>query len=281
MITVLHPGIYSTIQDLGRKSYAHNGVPISGVMDAYSAKIGNQLLCNEPDNAVIEITFGGAKFQFEKETNICISGANFTPMIDSKPIVMHQVVKVEKGMILTFKKRKNGVRTYLCVLGGIQSEVVLQSRSFYKGITANSVLKKGDKLFIETNLLKPQITNAKIKLEVEHFTSKVIRCSKGPEFDLLSAREQEKLFHKIFTISNNNNRMGYQLDELLENQLEPILTSGVLPGTVQLTPSGKLIVLMRDCQVTGGYPRVLQITEEGVNRLSQKTTGDKFSFSIK
>lgn len=281
MITVLHPGIYSTVQDLGRKGFADNGVPISGVMDSYSAKIGNQLLCNKPDDAVVEITFGGAKFQFEKETNICISGANFNPMIDSEPISMHKVVKVKEGVILTFNKRENGVRTYLCVQGGIQSEVVLKSRSFYKGITSSSVLKKGDRLFINTNLLERQITNAKIKLEAGHFTSGVIYCSKGPEFDLLSKKEQKELFDKTFTVSNNNNRMGYQLNELLENQLESILTSGVLPGTVQLTPSGRLIVLMRDCQVTGGYPRVLQITEEGINRLSQKTTGDKLIFSIK
>jgi allophanate hydrolase subunit 2 len=68
------------------------------------------------------------------------------------------------------------------------------------------------------------------------------------------------------------------LEESLENTVKSILTSGVLPGTVQLTPSGKLIVLMRDCQVTGGYPRVLQVSEKGINRLAQKTTGDTIEF---
>ena len=67
----------------------------------------------------------------------------------------------------------------------------------------------------------------------------------------------------------------------IENQLKPILTSGVLPGTVQLTPSGELIILMRDCQVTGGYPRVLQLTEEAINILAQKTTKDKIQFELK
>jgi len=67
---------------------------------------------------------------------------------------------------------------------------------------------------------------------------------------------------------------------LFKNQLTPILTSGVLPGTVQLTPSGKLIILMRDCQVTGGYPRILQLTESGINSLAQKSTNDKLQFRI-
>jgi allophanate hydrolase subunit 2 len=70
------------------------------------------------------------------------------------------------------------------------------------------------------------------------------------------------------------------LNETIPNTLPSILTSAVLPGTVQLTPSGKLIILMRDCQVTGGYPRVLQVSEESINRLSQKITGDKIQFVL-
>ena len=75
--------------------------------------------------------------------------------------------------------------------------------------------------------------------------------------------------------------MGYKLNEVLENNISSILTSAVLPGTVQLTPSGKLIVLMRDCPVTGGYPRILQISEKGINKLSQKSTGNRFKFVLK
>ena len=74
--------------------------------------------------------------------------------------------------------------------------------------------------------------------------------------------------------------MAYQLQESLENSLEPILTSGVLPGTVQLTPSGKLIILMRDCQTTGGYPRVLQLKESAINILAQKYTGQQIRFKL-
>ena len=83
-----------------------------------------------------------------------------------------------------------------------------------------------------------------------------------------------------FIISEDNNRVGYRLKESLENNLKPILTSSVLPGTVQLTPSGKLIVLMRDCQVTGGYPRILQLSNESIDKLAQKITGDMIRFKI-
>ena len=74
--------------------------------------------------------------------------------------------------------------------------------------------------------------------------------------------------------------MGYQLEEQIENSFFSMLTSSVLPGTVQLTPSGKLIILMRDCQVTGGYPRILQLSEASINSLAQKSSGDRFQFKI-
>jgi len=118
-------------------------------------------------------------------------------------------------------------------------------------------------------------------LDKAHFTSNTFFCSKGPEFDLLSKAQQQKLLSDEFTISNDNNRMGYRLKEPVENDLKSILTSGVLPGTVQLTPSGKLLVLMRDCQVTGGYPRVLQLTGQSINQLAQKTTSDRIKFELK
>ena len=83
-----------------------------------------------------------------------------------------------------------------------------------------------------------------------------------------------------FSISDDNNRVGYRLKESLKNNLSSILTSAVLPGTVQLTPSGKCIILLQDCQVTGGYPRILQLSEIAIARVSQKITGDKIQFIL-
>lgn len=280
MITVLNPGIYSTIQDFGRPGFANIGVPISGVMDSYSAKIGNQLLNNNREDAVVEITFGGCKFMFKKDMKICITGANFNMKIDDKETQMYSVLEVKKGSVLSFGKKVVGIRTYLCVQGGFLSEVVLTSKSYYNGITVNDILKKGDQLKMDTyNSLNLQ-TFSKIKIDKSHFKTNEIECDKGPEFELLSEEQQKALTNNLFTISNDNNRVGYRLVELFKNQLTPILTSGVLPGTVQLTPSGKLIILMRDCQVTGGYPRILQLTESGINSLAQKSTNDKLQFRI-
>ena len=82
-------------------------------------------------------------------------------------------------------------------------------------------------------------------------------------------------------VSKLNNRMAYQLSPLLKNKLGSILTGPVLPGTVQLTPSGQLIVLMKDCQTTGGYPRVLQLSEHAIYSLAQKSTANEIKFILR
>ena len=121
-------------------------------------------------------------------------------------------------------------------------------------------------------------SNAVIKDGQNHFHAKDLEVLKGPEFHLLDKIQLNTLFGSEFSIDNSSNRMAYQLQEELSNTLPEMITSLVLPGTVQLTPSGRLIILMRDAQVTGGYPRVLQLTEASINRLSQKIFGEKIRF---
>lgn len=280
MIKVLHPGIYSSVQDQGRRGFGKMGVPISGSMDAYSAEIGNVLLKNKRSEAVIEITFGMAKFEFTTDTFICVTGADFSPKLNEESLEMMTVYEVTKGSVLTFGKRKYGVRTYVAVQGGIQTETILKSRSFFKGITSQFQLKKGDELLILPKKPYKNRAYSKIKIFDELFSWNELECYPGPEFDQLNEAQKERLF-QAFTISEDNNRVGYRLNETIENDLKPILTSAVLPGTVQLTPSGKLIVLMRDSQVTGGYPRVLQLSEFSIDILSQKFAGNKIQLIIK
>lgn len=277
MIKVLHPGIFCSVQDRGRFGLAKTGIPTSGSMDATSAELGNSLLQNEKNCAVIEITFGQGKFQFEAPAYICLSGGDFSPKLNGEPIVMNKVYAVEKGTILSFGKRNYGARTYLAVQGGIDSEVVLGSRSFSSGITKTR-LEKGEELKISAKKDFFQSRNARVKSQ-EYFSSSVIDCFPGPEFEKLNQEQKLRLL-KPFSISEDNNRVGYRLNETIVNKLESILTSAVLPGTVQLTPSGKLIVLMRDCQVTGGYPRVLQLSESAISILGQKIKSDQIQFSL-
>ena len=109
------------------------------------------------------------------------------------------------------------------------------------------------------------------------FNDSEISVYQGPEFNFLSKKQQEEVFKTVFTVGLNN-RMAYQLQETIQNECPSIITSAVLPGTVQLTPSGKLIVLMKDCQTTGGYPRILQLDQKSIIKLAQKHTRDHIQF---
>ena len=281
MIKVLTSGFFSSIQDLGRIGFRGFGVPVSGAMDVYSAMLANRVLGNLDSDAVLEITFGKCKLQFNEPTIICISGAHFNPKLNGNTLRLNEAISVHKNEILTFDTPTYGVRTYLAVKNGFKTDVVFGSRSFYKGITRAASLKKNDMLPITKLSVEKVVTFSSVKNTPQHFETTVIEAYKGPEFEGLTAIQKEKLESLLFTISNENNRMGYRLKELIPNKLESMLTSAVLPGTVQLTPSGKLIILMRDCQVTGGYPRILQLTEGAINRLAQKTTNDTFQFQLK
>lgn len=280
MIKVLKAGFFASIQDKGRIGFAAVGIPVSGVMDRYAADIANSILNNPLEDAVLEITLGGIELQFLFDTFICLSGGDFSPQINGKPILMNSRINVLKNDILSFGKVSYGVRCYLSVKGGIQTEKVLKSRSFYKGITETSVIKKNTIFSIKETANEKVFANASVKILKSHFTTKEIQCIKGPEFYLLNEIQKKKLTQQVFTISNDNSRMGYRLNELFSNELPSILTSAVLSGTVQLTPSGKLIILMRDCQVTGGYPRILQLTSNAINQLAQKTTNSEIQFIL-
>lgn len=278
-IEVLQPGLFSTLQDSGRKGFMEYGVPVSGAMDSYASGMANLLLQNSPDAAVMEITQLGPELKFLGATQIVISGADLSPVINGNSIENNRVYNIQAADVLSFGKRIKGCRAYLAVKGGFKTECFLNSSSWYTGITAHTRLEKGMKLEYKITSVAKESTHAGIKTD-DYLTSEIVETFPGPEFELLSEEEKKILQNSAFTIDKNNNRMGIQLQEEIHNSLEPILTGPVLPGTVQLTPSGKLIILMKDGQTTGGYPRVLQLSEKGINMIAQKVMGEKISFKF-
>lgn len=278
MFKVLKSGFFLTVQDLGRFGYRDIGVPVSGAMDKIAVKRANVLLDNTPNDAVLEITMTGPTLLFEAATYICLSGAYLSPTLNNKPIENYQVTKVSEGDILSYGRLDNGFRSYMAIKGGIQTTAVLGSRSQYFPVTEGKSLRDGDEvLFTETTSFDPVLSAVKME---NHFGWDELEVFKGPEFSILSDTQLASLFSKSFTISKENNRMAYQLTELIQADQHSMLTSGTLPGTIQLTPAGRLIILMKDGQTTGGYPRILQLSEDAICALAQKKFGDSLSFKL-
>ncbi len=277
-IKVRKPGLYTTVQDMGRFGFRAYGVPVSGVMDTTSARMAQALVGNTEEEALLEITLRGPELYFGCTTLIAMTGANLSPQIDGKPVEMYQPYAITPGQVLSFGKPINGCRTYLAVKGGFQVEKVMDSFSWYQPVTPQSKLEKGDVIDVIETTYPHKPSHARVapadffQIQVEVFP--------GPEYDQLSKPVQQELISRHFHISNQAGRMGYRLKETLEHYQpqKDLLTSVVLPGTVQLTSGGGLIVLMRDCQTTGGYPRVLQLTKPAIDILAQKKPGDRVRF---
>lgn len=278
MLKVLKPGFFSTLQDKGRFAYRAKGVPVSGAMDFASTSKINLLLENNPNATVLEITMTGPTLLFEKCTYVALGGALLSPTLNNEPIYNNKVYKVEKGDILSYGRLEKGFRAYLAIKDGFKSLSVLGSSSQYYPITESNCIAELQEIpFDEVNFFEPKISELKMDdfLDLENLV-----VTKGPEFSMLNDKQLTQLFSKEFTVSKENNRMAYQLTEVIDGHSKTILTSATLPGTVQLTPAGKLIVLMKDGQTTGGYPRILQLTEEAICILAQKRTSDSLSFKL-
>lgn len=280
MIKILKKGLFTSIQDLGRMGYRNYGIPVSGVMDRNSAILSNVILGNKETDAVMEITLQGPEIQFLSATRIAVTGANLCTTINKEPLEMNKSISIQKGDIINFGERKSGVRSYLAVAGGLQTELVFGSRSYYEGITTKDIITNEDIIPFHSSF-KVGVSQYDVHKQ-NHSSisnSQVLKAYTGPEFELLNMNQQQELLNNAFTLGINN-RMAFQIQDLLPNQLKSIISSAVLPGTVQLTPSGKMLILMRDCQTTGGYPRILQLTEQSINLLAQKMQNEKVNFEL-
>lgn len=278
-VRVIKAGLYTSIQDNGRLAYTHYGVPQAGVMDRFSAAKANLLVNNSHNEAVLEITMLGPTLFFEGRVRFAISGAHFEVWLNGEQLDNDKAYTAIQGDTLQFKKIHKGFRAYLAFYGGIQAPIVLESKSHFKNITQQFKLADGDKLYVE-HYTKNKTEYARVSFRESNLFTDTIPVYKGPEYDCMSSQLQNKIANLLFTIDQNSNRMAVRFTEKLPNNLKGILTGPVIPGTVQLTPYGDILVLMRDAQVTGGYPRILQVSEDGMDRLSQKRPGERVNLSI-
>ena len=275
MIKVIQPGLFTTIQDGGRHGYRNIGIPTSGFMDQESAWAANKIVDNDREESLIEITLKGPTLLFNSNCTISITGGDFNPLINDKPIKMYESINVKLGDTLKINNTKNGARCYIAISGGINVKSIFGSKSFLSNISESYYLRKGDEIKISDNSNNKILNKNNLKFKL----NRSMEVFKGLELDLLSIKVRNMLFKNEFTIRTNS-RMAYNLEEKVQIGIKSIISSPVLPGSVQLTPSGKMIILHRDCQTTGGYPRILQLNKSSLNHLSQIKFNEKIKFSL-
>ncbi len=290
MIEIVKPGPLASVQDLGRHGHRQLGICPGGALDTLALTVANRLVGNEDGAAGLELTLGNCEIRFHAPTRIALTGDAFGARLDARPVPSGWSVPVEAGQVLRLQGQASGerpgLRTWLAVAGGIDVEPMLGSRSTdlkagFGGLEGRA-LRKGDRLPLgQSRLTEAQRARRAFGVRPPDNTfaddgATVLRVMAGPEaaqFTVASVKE----FHAArWRITPQSNRMGSRLagPELKRKRgVGDMLSAGVIPGTVQVPPSGQPIILMGDSQTTGGYPRIAVVIRADLWKLAQAPLG--------
>ena len=283
-IQIIKKGIADTIQDIGRYGYQHLGIQANGFLDYQSARLANYILGNPVNAPIFEIHFPASSFCFTRNYTICISGANFVPVLNEKSIAINTPIEVKQNDILQFLKPLEGRVAYIAIQGKIKEEAWLNSHSYF----ANSIQKDAQfewevSTEISNQFLKNSNTLTSEKINEMHspiFSTGPIQFIPGPAWNDLTEASQKAFLSTEYHIGMQANRMGYPLKGALLQLNKPnqYLSAAVTRGTLQLLPNGELMVLMADHQTIGGYANLGQIILVDLPRLAQVSNQTSIHF---
>ena len=288
-IEVLHPGMLSTVQDLGRTGYAALGVGRSGALDTDALRLGNALLGNAATAAGLEITLHGPTLRFNTRGAFALCGADFIARLDGQTVSGWSAMAAEAGSVLELGHALSGCRAWLALAGGIDSPTVLGSRStdLNAGLgPLPQALRRGDVLTLGAQASTPRAPSTRWSLDPRPWFALTghapLRLLPGRDYAHLDQSSVTALCNVEFRVAAASNRVGVRLNGAtlrLTHALECV-SEGCVPGVVQLPPSGQPIVLLGEHPVSGGYPRIAQIAAVDLPRLAQASPGSALRFVL-
>jgi biotin-dependent carboxylase-like uncharacterized protein len=294
---VVNPGPFSTVQDLGRHGRGHQGVARSGAFDQQSHRLANRLVGNDLEAATIEVLLGPCEFEAVADLVLSVTGTDVRLAVGHREPApeMHDggrlVQTGEAACNVAFVLRAGeglrigvpsyGLRTYLSVRGGFGVSSVLGSRSYDSlgqigppPLWANDLLPVG-----EDPNADPWFEVAPQRLPVDPVAIPLLL---GPRHDWLSAQALDGLESFTWKIDPASNRTGIRFaGPVLGRHQGELPSEAMIPGAVQLPPSGLPIVLGPDGGTTGGYPVIGVVPQSGLDALAQRRPGDPVRFSIR
>ena len=282
-IKIIKKGLSDRIIDAGRYGFQHLGIQPSGPMDYLSTQLANTILDNPLTHPVFELHFPASVFEFEEAMYICISGANFVPIINEKSVAHNTPIKVYPKDQLRFLQPLEGRTSYVAFKGHLdENKKWLNSYCSFQ-----SALNKEDRFRIEADRvdaieLNPNKNHLIQQVQTTLFNDHKIRFIPGPAWNDLAPASIQVLMQQSFTIDAKSNRMGFLLNATSIHLSAPkqYLSSAVTRGTLQLLPNGQIIVLMADHQTIGGYANLGQIILVDLPKLAQLNNHSHFKLSI-
>ena len=288
-VSILKPGLLSSLQDAGRPGHAALGVGRAGAMDGPAWQLANALVGNQRGEATIECTLVGPSLRFEHAAVIALTGAVTAAYVNSQPIPMWTRCFLPAGSVLQLGGMAHGCRAYLAVRGGFDVTPILGSRSSdlhaRLGYEHGRALRAGDVLPIGAAALPAGKDVRPLHWSLDpqpwfDFDRRPLALLRGSHWSQLDEASQHYLSGGNFVLSKDSNRTASRLDGHVLHLRSPLelISEAALPGTLQLPPSGQPIALLAEAPVTGGYPRIGQIATVDLPRLAQLRPGDTVCF---
>lgn len=265
-LTVLSPGLHTLVVDAGRPRSRSLGVPAGGAADGFAFAVGNALVGNPPDAAALEVSLVGPTLIADAPVACVLYGAPFALATSKRGLVFGTTFTLEPGEELRVGGTARGMRGYLCVRGGIDAPLILGSRSGLRPLQA------GDRLRCSPG----SIRGRHVVIERDLSADEKLRVLPGAQAGWFPA---DALQTRTFEVTPASNRMGLRLgSDPLPVPAREIVSEPVCPGTVQVTRDGQCVVLGRDGQTIGGYPKVAQVIAADLDRLGQLRPGARVTF---
>ncbi len=284
VLRVVQPGLFTTIQDIGRPHSVASGVPPGGAMDRFAHTAANLIVGNDRGAATLECTLTGPHLLAERACLLAVTGADFQPRVNGVAAPTWTGIFLSPGDQLTFGHGRSGARAYVAVAGGIAGERWLGSMSTNvmcaRGGMAGRALVAGD-MISTGEPLGPAVAGRTLADPLRpRYADGILHVITGPHFSRLDGESREALFGAPFTLSHDSNRMGYRLEgPRLEAPGDELLSFGLVAGAVQVPAGGQPILLMADHQTAGGYPVVVVLATASIPVAAQLAPGDVIGFA--
>jgi 5-oxoprolinase (ATP-hydrolysing) subunit C len=279
-LRLLAAGTYTLVVDAGRPRSRGLGIPVGGPADALSLALGNALVGNAPDTPALEFTLTGPKLVAETDVGMCVFGAPFRLERDGEPLEAGHTFTLHAGQSLQIGGTPIGCRAYLCVVGGFDVPLVLESATSFEPLRAGDLLPcersrlPGRSLAIAEEA-GPDAPSAGGALPWIRASGSGLRVLPGPQADWFG----DAVYRNTYRVTPASNRMGVRLDgPPLDVPNRELVSEAVAPGAVQITNDGKPIVLGVDGQTTGGYPKIAHIISVDLDALGQLRPGNEVHF---
>ncbi|KRE37040.1 allophanate hydrolase [Janibacter sp. Soil728] len=281
-LEIVATGPQSTVQDLGREGLAGLGVGRSGAADLGSLRLANRLLGNREGAAALEVTFGGLEVRARGGMWVTVTGAMTPATIDGRPVGHAAVTWLPDGASLRLGPATAGLRSYLAVRGGIDVAPVLQSRSTdTMAVLGPAVPAPGDLLPIGPTPGAPPLVD--VAPVATPTTGEVrLRVAPGPRTDWFVPAALDALTGGTYEVTAESNRVGMRLSGpvLARARDDELKSEGMVPGALQVPPTGQPTLFLADHPVTGGYPVIGVVLSDDVGLAAQAQPGQRLRFVL-